>query len=98
MRVKTAKDIFTPLSKVSTVEKDTILDDNAIASIYASGHSRIPVYQCTYDSRGKATEDVISITGILLTRHLIVIDADDKRPPSTLPLAIPSVSVPIFRL
>jgi len=98
MRVKTAKDIFTPLSKVSAVEKDIILDDNAIASIYASGHSRIPVYQCTYDSRGKATKDVSSITGILLTRQLIVIDADDKRPLSTLPLVLPQCVSPFISL
>lgn len=98
MRVKTAKDIFTPLSKVSALEKDIILDDDAIASIYASGHSRIPVYQPTYDSMGKATNDVSSITGVLLTRQLIVIDADDKRPLSTLPLVLPQCVSPYISL
>jgi metal transporter CNNM len=94
MRVKTTRDIFLPLSKVSAVEKGIILDEDAIARIYSSGHSRIPVYQQLYDSTGKATNDVSSIIGILLTRQLIIVDADDKRPLSTLPLVLPQCVSP----
>jgi metal transporter CNNM len=42
-----------------------------------------------YDSTGKVINDVSSITAILLTRQLIVVDSYDKRPLSTLPLLDP---------
>jgi len=89
LKTKTANDIYTPLSKVSAVEIDTILDDDTIASIYACGHSRIPVYVPTYDSNGGKTEDISSITAILLTRQLMLVDSDDQRKVSSLPLFEP---------
>jgi metal transporter CNNM len=89
LKTKTANDIYTPLSKVSAVEIDTILDDDTIASIYACGHSRIPVYMPTYDSEGDKTEDISAITAILLTRQLMLVDSDDQRKVSSLPLFEP---------
>jgi metal transporter CNNM len=89
LKTKTANDIYTPLSKVSAVEIDTILDDDTIASIYACGHSRIPVYVPTCDSSGGKTEDISSITAILLTRQLMLVDSDDQRKVSSLPLFEP---------
>jgi len=90
MRVKKAKDILTPLSKVSAIEKNAILDEDTITRIYSWGHSRIPVYQQMFDSTGNIVhDDISSITAVLLTRNLIVVDSYDKRPLSTLPLLIP---------
>jgi metal transporter CNNM len=84
LKTKTANDIYTPLSKVSAVEIDTLLDDDTIASIYACGHSRLPVYVPTYDSNGGKTEYISSVTAILLTRQLMLVDSDDQRKVSSL--------------
>jgi metal transporter CNNM len=89
LKTKTANDIFIPLSKVSAIEKDAILDEDTLAMIYSSGHSRIPVYQRMHDSEGRVTDDISSITAILLTRQLMVVDSGDGRRVSTLPLFEP---------
>jgi len=85
------KDIYTALDRVFALSNDTVLDQDTITKIHASGHSRIPVY------RKKKTH----IIGILLVKDLIIIDPDNKISLDTLDLVmIPQVTsnTPLYDL
>jgi len=90
MKTKTARDVYQPIAKVFAVNENTILDEETMATIYNSGHSRIPVYQENADGE----EPTKNIKAILLSRNLIVVDSDDARPVHTLPLLQPYCVTP----
>jgi metal transporter CNNM len=99
MKTKTAKDVYQTMDTVFSVPEGTILDEDAMAHIYNSGHSRIPVYESSGSSSSKPgqengeggdnAEQKKKIKSILLSRNLIVVDSDDQRPVCTLPLLQP---------
>lgn len=60
--------IYTELDQVFMLSVDDVLDRNTFAKIVVSGHSRIPIYK---DNR-------FNIKGMLLTKRLIVLDAEDE--------------------
>jgi CBS domain containing-hemolysin-like protein len=71
---KTVEQIMTPLNKVFMLSGKDRLDFKTMASIFQSGHSRIPVYL------GKRS----NITGVIFTKDLILIDPDDNIPVSAI--------------
>ncbi|KAL3671240.1 hypothetical protein V7S43_003172 [Phytophthora oleae] len=67
---KTVTEVMIPMDDVYMLELDTELSPNMLASVLASGHSRIPVYE----------KHKSNIVGLLLVKKLIVLDPDDRRP------------------
>ena len=81
MMTKVALDVFTPMRKVFSIPSDMELSGPNLVKIYASGFTRIPVH---------TPGNVLAITGLLMTKQLIVVDAKDKRAVKTLPLRRPN--------
>jgi len=97
MSTKTVKDAYIKLEEVFTVEASTVLDEHAMETIYISGHSRVPVYEKSSEN----PTSTVKIVGILLTKHLVVVNANEKRIVNSLPLQIPicvAESTPIMCL
>jgi Mg2+/Co2+ transporter CorC len=94
MKLKTAFDVLTPLHRIYAVPHDLILDEDNIVDIYSSGYSRIPVYVRDPD-KPKSQAHII---GLLMTKHLIVVNPSDCRPLSTLPLQTPPCVSPKMNL
>ncbi|EEY58131.1 uncharacterized protein PITG_00746 [Phytophthora infestans T30-4] len=67
---KTVTEVMIPMEDVYMLELDTELGPDMLASVLASGHSRIPVYE----------KHKSNIVGLLLVKKLIVLDPDDRRP------------------
>ncbi|KAJ0398826.1 hypothetical protein P43SY_004957 [Pythium insidiosum] len=84
LSAKTVQQVMIPIEKVYMLEFDTKLDDNMMAEILASGHSRIPIYR----------KHRSNIVGLLLVKRLIVVDPEDERPIGDLVLRKPIVVTP----
>eukprot|EP00743_Colponemidia_sp_Colp-15_P011070 GILK01012298.1.p1 GENE.GILK01012298.1~~GILK01012298.1.p1 ORF type:complete len:573 (-),score=81.24 GILK01012298.1:151-1869(-) len=87
-RTKTAGSAMVPIESAYMLEAHTLLDEHVMASILASGYSRIPVYHQRRNN----------LRGIILVKRLIVVDPDDKRPLHSLPLRKPIVVSELTRL
>jgi metal transporter CNNM len=85
MKTTTALDIFCPLNRMYAVPYDLILNEDNVVDIYSSGYSRIPVYE----RNPEKPRSPASIRGLLITKHLIVVNMNEERPLSTLPLFVP---------
>lgn len=85
MKTQTSMDVYTPYRNVYAVPDNLILDKATITEIYSHGYSRVPVYR--YNP--KDPDDTTAILGFLITRQLMLIDWDDQRTLSTLPLQRP---------
>jgi len=85
MRTKTANDVYTPLRKMFAISIDQVLDLDEFAMIRAYGYSRIPVYR----PNPKRPDDKGAVCGVLNTKELIVVNPEDCREVSTLPLYSP---------
>ncbi|TMW64312.1 hypothetical protein Poli38472_012934 [Pythium oligandrum] len=81
---KNISEVMIPISQVFMLEFETKLDENVMADILASGHSRIPIYK-DYPS---------NVVGLLLVKRLIVVDPEDERPVRDLSLRKPIVVTP----
>lgn len=81
---KTVTEVMVPMDDVYMLEYDTKLDENVMADILASGHSRIPIFR----------EYASNVVGLLLVKRLIVLDPDDERPIGDLSLRKPIVVNP----
>ncbi|TYZ62470.1 hypothetical protein PybrP1_005591 [[Pythium] brassicae (nom. inval.)] len=81
---KTVTEVMVPMRRVFMLEYSTKLDENRMAGILASGHSRIPVF------RGHPS----NIVGLLLVKRLIVLDPEDERVIGDLSLRKPIVVTP----
>lgn len=81
---KTVTEVMVPMRRVFMLEYSTKLDENRMAGILASGHSRIPIYK-THPS---------NIVGLLLVKRLIVLDPEDERMIGDLSLRKPIVVTP----
>ncbi|GAB9469486.1 hypothetical protein Gpo141_00006764 [Globisporangium polare] len=66
---KTVTEVMIPMKQVFMLEYCTKLNENVMADILASGHSRIPIYR----------DYPANIVGLLLVKRLIVLDPDDER-------------------
>jgi metal transporter CNNM len=91
LKTMCALDVYTPLRTIYAVPEDLELTKQTVAEIYGQGYSRVPVY----DPKGK---DNTAMKGILMTRQLIMIDWDDERTVSSLPLYIPPCVSPRMNL
>ena len=67
---KAVEDIMTPLGDCYMLPIDSVLDFNTISEIKEKGYSRIPVFQ----------GDETNVTHILLTKDLLFVDPEDKKP------------------
>jgi len=85
MKVKCAMDVYTPLRRVFAIPDTTLLSESGIVKIHASGFSRIPVYH----EKPKKKDNKQAIVGVLLTKQLIVINPEEKRPITSMPLYTP---------
>jgi metal transporter CNNM len=97
MKTSVALDVYTPLRRVFAVPETMNLSETAVVRIYASGFSRLPVYR----ENPQKPKDKSAIIGILLTKQLIVVNPDDERPLSSMPLYTPlcvSPNVPLVNL
>jgi metal transporter CNNM len=90
---------------VYALPSDTVMDEDTMVKIWSRGFSRIPVYSASADecavsfSSTDAYEvDTSRIIGVLLTRQLIVVNHEEKRPITTLPLAPPPCIAPSVHL
>jgi metal transporter CNNM len=90
MQTKIAIDVFTPMRNVFCIPSNMLLTERNMVKIYASGFSRIPVYDATI---GKT-----AILGILFTKALIVVDPQDKRSVHTMPFRCPKCVSPAMPL
>jgi metal transporter CNNM len=94
MKTLVAMDIFTPYKHVYSVPDDLILSQANITMIYSHGYSRVPVYH-----RNRSDpNDRSAVMGFLITRQLMLIDWDDNRELSTLPLQRPKCVSPRINL
>lgn len=84
LRHKTALQACTPLHQVYMVERNAILDEDTMSDIMASGYSRVPVYVGTRSN----------VIGVLIVKHLIIVDPEENRPVSQFGLRAPIVVDP----
>jgi metal transporter CNNM len=85
LKTTNARDVCTKIRKAYTVIDSMVLDSGNVARIYGVGYSRVPVYQ----RNQRRPRDITGIVGILLTRQLILIQPEHRRPVSSLPLYQP---------
>jgi metal transporter CNNM len=95
MKVRVAMDLYTPLRQVYALSEDLSLNRDTVTTIYVKGFSRVPVYRKTDE---QDEEDRAHVLGFFLTRQLMLIDWDDERPVSTLPLVRPVCVSPRMNL
>lgn len=96
MTVKVAADVCTPMRRVYALPSDTILNEETCVSIWSRGFSRIPIYDSSTDEEDALDSTTNSfghgvsrIVGVLLARQLIVMNPNEDRPLSTVPLVLP---------
>ena len=94
MKTKIAMDVYTPFHRVFSVPHNMVLSEQNVVSIYSSGHSRVPVYDVQPDKPKNKT----AIRGILMTKHLMLINSQENRLLSTLPLYSPLCVSPKMNL
>jgi metal transporter CNNM len=94
MKTVHAMDVYTPLTSCYCVSDNLVLDKMTITTIYGHGFSRVPVYRANTED----PDDNAQILGFLITRQLMLIDWDDKREISTLPLQRPTCVSPRMSL
>ena len=113
LKTRVAMDVYTPLRHVYAISDNLVLHKDTVASIYGEGFSRVPVYHhsgsnttTTSSSSSKKAEeeqeddesDRSAVCGFVMTRQLMLIDWDDERPVSTLPLIRPDAVSPRMNL
>jgi metal transporter CNNM len=99
-------DVMQKWDHVYAIPNDMVLIQKNIIDIYRSGHSRIPVYQNSNDidhndDDGNDHDSANMnrrICGLFLSRHLAVINSQDQRVISTLPLATPLFVQPAMNM
>ena len=84
------------------IPSDTLLDEEMMVRIWAAGYSRVPVYEHSSADegceQGGGYVDIHRISGIMLARQLIVVNPEECRPLSTLPLSVPACISPSTNL
>lgn len=69
---KTVKDAMTPMNQVFQLPLSAKLDYETLGAVLKAGHSRIPVYE----EIGEGENMKKKITGVLLTKQLILVDPE----------------------
>lgn len=82
LKSKCVADLCVSYRKVFAVPLDMVLNEENIVHIFASGFSRVPVYQ-------GQDNDPTRICGILMTRQLILVNSHDNKRVADLPLHVP---------
>lgn len=90
LQVKRARDVYTPIRNTYLLPNDTVLDEENVARIYGEGYSRVPIYE----RNSHHSRDASAIVGVLMTRQMILIQPEHKRPVSSMPLYAPSCVAP----
>mmetsp|Transcript_56710 Transcript_56710/g.120408 ORF Transcript_56710/g.120408 Transcript_56710/m.120408 type:complete len:634 (-) Transcript_56710:147-2048(-) len=101
MTTKVAADVYTPIRRMYALRSDTILDEDQMVDIWAHGFSRVPVYEPKYPPSVDLPPNFVDtsrIVGVLMVRQLIVVNPEEGRPITTLPLALPSCISPSMHL
>jgi len=81
MQIKTAQDVMTPLGKAYAIPEDSILDKTTMVDIYRKGFSRVPIFaKSKNDTEVDSLDEKAAIIGLLLTKDLIVVDANENLP------------------
>jgi len=94
MKTKMALDVYTPVHRTVSIPYDMVLNEHNVVMIYSRGYSRIPVFM----PNPKKPKSAAAVCGVLLTKQLIVVNPNDSRLLSTLPLAIPQCVSPKMNL
>lgn len=94
MKTKTALEYFTPIHRMFAVPESLMLNEDSIVDIHSSGYSRIPVYE----QNPLKPKDQSAIKGILISKHLIVVNMNEDRQLSTMPLLTPPCISPKMNL
>lgn len=89
MRVQTAGKVCTKWESVQLEEKSTVLNKETIQRL-SDGHSRIPIYDKNAISSGSAQDRTKTICGILHVRDLLLINPNDRKKISDIPLQKPT--------
>jgi len=79
MQSKTVADVMVRMKNVYSIPKDLVLNEESILQIYRTGYSRVPIYD----------EEESQICGIFRTRQIMVLNPNESRDLSTLPLVQP---------
>eukprot|EP00302_Diacronema_sp_CCMP2436_P037308 CAMPEP_0180040652 /NCGR_PEP_ID=MMETSP0984-20121128/33607_1 /TAXON_ID=483367 /ORGANISM="non described non described, Strain CCMP 2436" /LENGTH=686 /DNA_ID=CAMNT_0021967973 /DNA_START=102 /DNA_END=2163 /DNA_ORIENTATION=- len=69
---KTAQDVMTDFDNIFMIDYSAKLDFRSLREIYRSGYTRVPVYDKTRNN----------LVGVLNTKDLVLVDADDELPVS----------------
>jgi metal transporter CNNM len=91
MKDKKVEKVYTPMHRVVSVTSDTILDEEKVVEIYGYGYSRIPVF-------GRDENGMLGVSGVLLTKQLMLVRKEDKRRVATLTLYEPPCVSPATSL
>ena len=94
MKTKTAMQVFTPIHRLFAVPCDLILNERNVVDIYSSGYSRVPVFE----RNPLKPKSQAAIKGILNTKNLIVVNMNENRALSTMPLLKPTCVSPKMNL
>lgn len=97
LRSKRVNDIMKPIDQVFVLPDDTILSKEMIMKIFVSGHSRIPVFTRKRTSNFGISDDKL-IKGVLLSKQLMLVESQDKKLLSTIPLQQPICVSPDMHL
>ena len=90
LRSKKVNDIMKPINDVFMLSDSTVLNKEQMLKIYVSGHSRIPVFTRKQPKLpGLGMSDAKLIRGVLLTKQLMLIESQDNKVLSSIPLQQP---------
>ncbi|KAL7508931.1 hypothetical protein ACHAXN_005985 [Cyclotella atomus] len=95
MKTMCALDVYTPIRMIYSVPEDMVLTQEAFAEIFSQGYSRVPVYEVQAPPN---ENKITAMKGVLMARQLIMVDWEDARTVSTLPLYIPPCVSPRMNL
>lgn len=97
LRSKRVNDIMKPMNQVFVLPDDTTLNKEMMLKIYVSGHSRIPVYT-RKPSGNLGISEVKLIKGVLLSKQLMLVESQDNKLLSSIPLQQPICVSPDMHL
>lgn len=97
LRSKRVNDIMKPIDQVFVLPDDTILSKEMIMKIFVSGYSRIPVFTRKRTGKFGISDDKL-IKGVLLSKQLMLVESQDRKLLSTIPLQQPICVSPDMHL
>jgi CBS domain containing-hemolysin-like protein len=78
---KTAENVMTDFDNIFMIDYSSKLDFSMLREIYRSGYTRVPVYD----------KSKTNLVGVLNTKDLVLVDADDELPVSLFPALRPAL-------